>query len=149
MKKRILILVIMIITGTVATFAAPVEPVDQKISEAFMKEFTGAQDIRWDNGKNFVRATFKLNNQVMFAYYTADAELLAVTRNITTSQLPVTLQAELKNTQQNQWISDLFEMSSNGNTAYYITLESSTYTVVLRSLGAEGWETYSRVKKPA
>ena len=149
MKKRILILVIMLITGTVATFAATVEPVNQKISDAFTKEFTDAQDIRWDNGKNFVRATFKLNNQVMFAYYSHNAELLGVTRNITTDQLPVKLQAELRSSMENQWISDLFEMSSNGVTTYYITLESSTHTIVLLSKGADGWETYSRVKKPA
>ena len=149
MKKRILILAMFIVTAITATFANVSRNVSEAITNAFNKEFAGAQDIRWESGKTFAKATFKMNNQVMFAYYSLEGELLGVTKNITPSQLPANLQAELKKELNQYWISDLFEMSGNSGTSYYITLESSTHTVVLKSIGDAGWEFYSRTKKAA
>jgi hypothetical protein len=40
-------------------------------------------------------------------------------------------------------------MGHHNNTTYYVTLENSTHTVVLKSTGTEGWSVFSRTKKPA
>ena len=149
MKKQILIVAMILLTGLSATFANVIETVNQKVSNAFNKEFSGAQDVQWENGKSFAKATFKLNSQVMFAYYSQEGELLGVTRNIVSSQLPINLLSDLKKSYSQYWISDLFEMGNHSTTTYYITLESSTHTMVLKSTGTEGWEMYSKVKKPA
>ncbi|NML19817.1 hypothetical protein HHL16_02980 [Pseudoflavitalea sp. G-6-1-2] len=149
MKKFTLIVAMFIVTAFTATFANVKGNVNEKITNAFNKEFSGALEIKWDNSKTFAKATFKLNGQVMFAYYSLDGDLLGVTRNIVSTQLPLNLQTELKKDYSDCWISDLFEMSNNGSNAYYITLETSTYTIVLKSVENEGWEVYSRTKKAA
>lgn len=147
--KKFLLAAMILLTGLSTTFANLRESVNEKISNAFSKDFKGAQNVQWEVKEKFAKATFKLNSQVMFAFYSQDGDLLGVTRNILSSQLPLTLLTELKHSYNKYWISDLFEMGNDNTTTYYVTLESSTHTVVLKSSGTDGWEVYSRVKKPA
>jgi len=83
----------------------------------------------------------------MFAYYNSNGDLQAVVRNITSDQLPINLLASLKNEYNDCWITDLFEMASNDETTYYVTLETSEKKIVLRSSGSGGWEVYSKERK--
>ena len=85
----------------------------------------------------------------MFAYYSEAGELIAVTRNIVSSQLPIALLTTLKKNYNSYWISDLFEISSNNDASYYVTLQSADQTVVLKSNGISGWEVYKKEKKTA
>jgi hypothetical protein len=145
--KKFLIIALILVTGISTTFANSRETVNEKISKAFTKDFAGAQDVKWENKENFAKATFTLNSQVMFAFYSQDGDLLGVTRNIVSSQLPINLLSDLKKGYSNYWITDLFEMGNNSNTAYYVTLENSTHTIVLKSTGTEGWTVFSRTRK--
>ncbi len=147
MKKSILIGALLLMVGLSTTFANIKETVNERVLNSFNKEFVGAKEVNWENGKTFAKATFKLNNQVMFAYYSQDGELLAVTRNLISGQLPISLLADLKKNYSDYWITDLFEMANNQETSYYITLESASQTIVLRSVGAAGWETFKKEKK--
>lgn len=147
--KKILIVAMILLTGLSTTFANLRETVNEKISKAFTKDFAGAEEVKWENKENFAKATFKINNQVMFAFYSQEGDLLGVTRNIVSSQLPINLLADLKGNYGKYWITDLFEMSNNRSTNYYVTLENSTHTIVLRSSGTDGWEVFTKVKKPA
>jgi len=52
--------------------------------------------VQWEASKTYAKATFKLNDQVMFAYYTPDGDMLAITRNIVSTQLPINLLADIK-----------------------------------------------------
>jgi|ADGO01.1.fsa_nt_gi hypothetical protein len=111
------------------------------------KEFAGAKDVQWETGKAFVKATFTLHGQVMFAYYSNDASLLAVTRNITTNQLPMGLLTDVKKNYANYWISDLFEMVADNETSYYVTLESADSRVVLKSTDSTTWQVYKKKRR--
>ena len=147
MKKQILTLSLAVLVAFSSAFANGKEGVSQKAVESFSKEFVNAKNVQWESGKEFNRATFELNQQVMFAYYSADGDLLAVSRNITSNQLPIRLSADLKKQYGNFWISDLFEMASNNETSYYVTLESADQTIVLKAVGANAWELYKKEKK--
>jgi hypothetical protein len=46
---------------------------------------------------DFVRATFTMDGSVLFAYFQPDGEMIAVTRNILSDQLPINLMVTLKN----------------------------------------------------
>jgi hypothetical protein len=83
----------------------------------------------------------------MFAYYSEQGNLIAVTRNITSSQLPLSLMTDLRNNYRGHWISDLFEIAVNGETTYYITLENGDYSLVLKSTGSAGWEVFKKERK--
>jgi hypothetical protein len=128
MKKSILMWVMMLTMGLTSTFANNEETINQRAVSSFKKDFTNAQDVKWESGKDFVKATFKINDQVMFAYYSQRGDLMAVTRNILSSQLPINLLTNLKKSYNTYWISDLFEVSSSTDASYYVTLQSSDHT---------------------
>ncbi|MHA4843151.1 hypothetical protein ACX0G7_03250 [Flavitalea antarctica] len=148
MKHRILTLALLLSLSISNIFAnTNEEVVNAKAANAFKKEFAQAQDVKWENTKQYVKATFKMNDQMMVAYYTNTGELLGITRNLTTSQLPINLLTDIKKNYKNAWITDLFEVTANDETEYYITLEDADQTVVLKSTGSYGWFTFKKEKK--
>lgn len=150
MKHRILTLALLLSLSLSNIFANTNEDVvNYKAANSFKKEFSQAQEVKWENSRQYVKATFKLNDQLMVAYYSNTGELLGITRNLTTSQLPINLLADVKKNHKNAWITDLFEITANEETNYYITLEDADQTVVLKSLGSYGWTTFKKEKKNA
>ena len=148
MKNKILIGVFIFITGISSAFANDnKEEVNSKIMRSFQKEFAGAQNARWVTTKDFVKVTFTLNEQVVYAYYDQNGGLLGVTRNILSGQLPINLLTDFKKNYSNYWITDLFEMAVNGENVYYLSLEDSDHKVVLKSNGTNGWDVYRKDKK--
>jgi len=83
----------------------------------------------------------------MFAFYSDNGDLLAVTRNIRSSQLPISLLLELKNKYNSYWISDLFELIVDDQSNYYITLENDNSKLTLRSSDNNSWEKYEKTNK--
>lgn len=147
MKKSILTWVLLLTIGLSTTFAHKLENVNEQVISSFKKDFATAQDVSWEKSKDISKATFKLNDQVMFAYYAEDGNLLAVMRNLVSTQLPINLLSDLKKSYTNYWITDLFEMASDNSTSYYVTVENGDHTLVLKSLGSLGWETFKKDKK--
>lgn len=147
MKKSILTWVLLLTVGLSSTFAHIKENVNEQVISAFKKDFATAQDVSWEKSKDLSKATFKLNDQVMYAYYADGGSLVAVIRNIVSSQLPITLLSDLKKNYNGYWITDLFEMASDNTTTYYVTVENGDQSVVLKSSGLNSWETFKKEKK--
>jgi hypothetical protein len=134
--------------GTSA-FAASNDEVNQLAVKSFHKEFVNAKNIVWEQKQDYVKVTFSMNDQVLFAYYNNEGDLTAVVRNIVSDQLPISLLTSLKNEYTGFWISDLFEIASNDQTTYYVTIENADKKIVLRSNGTENWSVYAKTKKEA
>ena len=147
MKNKILLWTLLLLASFSSSFAGTATGVNDKIVNSFRKDFATASDVQWEKGSNYVKATFKMSEQVMFAYYSEDGDLLAVTRNLSSSQLPIGLLTQLKKNYSQYWISDLFEMARDNETSYYITLENGDHTLILRSNGANNWDVYKKEKK--
>ena len=143
MKKMILTLAIAVSSLTV--FAGEAE-VTQKVLNAFNTEFTSAQDVTWTVTKEYYKATFLYNDSYVFAFYAEDGELLAMTRYITSEDLPLSLLASLKKNYSEYWISDLFEMSKNEGTQYVVTLENADTRIVLRA-NSGVWSVFQKIRK--
>ena len=148
MKKIILGLALFLTIGT-ASFANNDETINQKAEQSFKKDFAQAKDVKWQKSGDLVKATFSLNDKVLFAYYNDGGELVAITRNITTDQLPIALLTSLKKNYSEYWVTDLFEMVSGGQSNYYITLENADHKVVLKSDDFANWTNYKKEKKEA
>jgi hypothetical protein len=147
MKNKFLMWTLVLMCSFSTVFAGTTTGVNEKIVNSFKKDFSSAEEVQWEKGVNFTKATFKLSGQVMFAYYAEEGNLLAVTRNITTSQLPIGLMTEVKKNYSAYWISDLFEIAVNGETSYYITLQNGDYSLVMKSNGAASWEVFKKERK--
>lgn len=131
---------------SLCSFAKPVDSTRGEINTAFKRTFQNARIMNTEVRKGFTRLTFKMNEVIMFAYYSDNGELLAVTRNIVSSQLPMGLLMSLKNDYSGYWITELFELSGDGLNSYYVSLENADSKIVLRSNG-DSWEEYSNTKK--
>jgi hypothetical protein len=117
-----------------------------EIKNAFRHDFENAQLMSTESHDHFTKVFFTLNGQVMTAFYSTGGNLLAVTRNLVTSQLPMNLLMGFKNRYSEYWVTDLFEMSQDATSSYYLTIENADKKITLRSNG-EGWDVYASEKK--
>ena len=147
MKQIILSIATVLMMGIGAFAANTTDEVNQLAVNSFHKEFSNAQNVVWEQKQDFIKATFTLNDQVLFAYYNSNGDLQAVVRNIVSSQLPINLLADLKKEYNGCWISELFEIASDNQTTYYVTLENADKKIVLRSNSTENWSVYAKTKK--
>lgn len=121
--------------------------VSSAVIASFKSSFKNASDVAWKMTSNYYKADFSLNGQYVAAYYDANATLVAVTRNITSFQLPITLQNKLKATYESYWISELFELSDDNGTSYYVTVEDGDSKITLKSAGSNDWSVYQKQRK--
>jgi len=145
MKKIMLVFGLLAIMGV--SNAYPSEKVSPKVLASFKSEFSSAKNVEWETGSNYFRATFSMNEQRVFAYYSVDGELMSVARYISSIQLPINLFSNLKNDYSKYWISDLFEVSNSEGLHYYVTLETADTKLMMRSTNGGSWSNYSKSKK--
>ncbi len=147
MKKIFLSLAAVALMGISAFANGNDELVSQKTLAAFKSDFSNATHTTWEQKDGFIKATFSFNGQVLCAYYDNDGFLKAVVRNIISDQLPLNLLSSLKKDYADYWITDLFEISADNETTYYVTVENAGKKIVLKSDGASYWNVFSKEKK--
>ncbi|HEX7846157.1 MAG TPA: hypothetical protein VF476_10190 [Chitinophagaceae bacterium] len=144
MKKILLTLAIAI--TTLSSFANQPD-VDPKVLESFNTEFATAKEVSWTAATDYYKAEFTFNGQRVNAFYNKEGELLGLTRYITSPDLPLALQAGLKRSYADYWISDLFEVTKSNSTTYYITVENADTQIILKASPEENWSVYKKTKK--
>jgi hypothetical protein len=147
MKKIFLSLAAVALMGISAFANGNDETVNQKTLAAFKSDFSNATHTTWEQKDGFIKATFSFDGQVLCAYYDNDGHLKAVVRNILSDKLPLNLLASLKQDYAEYWITDLFEISADNETTYYVTVENSNKKIVLKSDGTSYWNVFSKEKK--
>lgn len=146
MKKMILALTLMFTMGVSSVFAGE-ETVSPQVLTAFKSEFTSAKEVNWTVSAHYYKASFSLNDQRIYAYYSLDGQYMGMSRNLTTQQLPLHLMKTIQKTFANDsWVTDLFELSNADGNSYYITLESADCITVLKSNG-DNWSVYDKKRK--
>ncbi|HEV2354924.1 MAG TPA: hypothetical protein VGR89_11805 [Puia sp.] len=146
-RKSAVTLALLATVGMGSAFARPTDNSNDIVLASFHKEFRTADIMKVENNRDYTKVTFRLNDAVMFAYYGENGNLIAIVRNIPSTQLPIQLLMELKNKHSDSWITDLFEINSGGQTSYYVTLENSDTVLTLRADDASGWSTYRKTVK--
>ncbi|MGV3656486.1 MAG: hypothetical protein ACO1NX_00980 [Chitinophagaceae bacterium] len=121
--------------------------VKPSVLKTFNKTFTTAKNVEWTITENLYKARFELSGQIVTAYYSTDGSQLAVARNITSHQLPLTLQTAMKKEYPAHWITDLFELTNDEGTTYYVTLETADTKVVLQSASTTAWHVYQKTQQ--
>jgi len=139
-------LLVMLGLCTIPANASPARGGVELVTASFHKDFRQAQLLATETGKTYTKFTFKMNNAILFAYYSQNGDLLAISRNIPSNQLPLDLLLQLKSDYDGYWITDLFELNANNETNYYITLENANSRLTLRSTTG-AWQTYNKINK--
>ena len=120
--------------------------VNPQVLRAFKNKFTKATEVSWETTGSYSKAVFQFNGAWLTAYYNSSAQLLCVTRNISSIQLPLYLQNKLKNQYKDYWITDLFELTNDQGFGYYITLQDSDYKIMLESKDGNEWKEIVKIK---
>ena len=148
MKNKITALVLLTLVVTTSAFATNTgDNVNQKAANTFSQKFTNAKEVSWSKTDNYVKASFTINEQVLFAYFSQAGELMAVSRNIMVSALPINLQTSLKKDYPATWISELTEFATDDETVYYVTVENADQKTTLKSIGTHTWTIQKNLKK--
>lgn len=146
MKSLLIVLTVLSSLFTTSTYAS--NDVSTPALRSFQKAFGTATDVVWTTtSSDLYKVNFVLNSQHASAYYNQEGDLMAITRNISSLQLPVVLQASLKKEYQDQWITELFEVSNETGVHYYVTLEDADNKIVLKSNTSAGWSVYLKTRK--
>jgi len=147
-SKKIALSLVLLMTLTISySFAATPDSINGQIAASFQKDFKGAKVLSTEVNRHFTKLTFKMNDIVLFAFYSDNGQLLAVTRNILSTQLPIDLMLDLKKNYSSYWITELFELNGDEQNCYYVSLENADAKVVLRSTSDNNWEVYEKTAK--
>ncbi len=144
--KPLLIILTVVSSFFAKSSLANTTDVTPVVLQSFKSAFNNASEVNWSATTNFYKASFLLNGQYVAAFYNANGEMVALTRNISSFQLPLVLQGDIKKQYPKYWISDLFEIANEEGTSYYITLENADTKLVLKS-GGNSWITFKKLRK--
>lgn len=144
--KPLFILLTILSSFFVQSAKANDEPVTSAVLRSFQTSFKDAKEVQWKIGIDFIKVEFVLEGQYITAFYAAEGKLIAVTKNISSTQLPIVLQAQVKKEYNDYWITELFELSNEELVEYYITVENADTKLVLKSAGS-GWVVFQKKSK--
>lgn len=139
-------MILAMVVLTSASFASNREMIAPAVVASFQKTFNNASEVSWSSSRDFYKVQFLLNNQYITAFYDADGGLLALTKNISSTQLPILLDANLRAQYDGYWISELIECSTNDEVSYYVTLENANEKLILKSYSSN-WNIQKKIKR--
>ncbi len=145
MKRLLVTLTLLFSLVSMSSFASE-EKVTSAVLRSFNSSFKNVAEVEWTARKNFYKASFNFNGQYVNAFYKTSGEMIALTKNISSTQLPLGLQTSLKNEIKDLWITELFEVANEEGTTYYVTLENADTKLVLKS-SSNSWSTYQKQSK--
>lgn len=145
MKKFILSTAIVLTLFGTALADNP-ESINRNAAASFKKDFNTASDVSWSETSHYYRATFHLDKQTFLAYYDAQGNLISVVHHMLSTGLPEQLRKDIRKQYANYWVSELFQVSFDEGSYYFIELKNADETIVLTTDSNLCWHEYSRQK---
>lgn len=113
----------------------------------FEKEFRGAMDVKWTEGKDAITASFVLNSFRVEAYFTYAGELMGTARNVLFGQLPLAVIKEVNNRYSSTAVYEITEYNTGSGTFYDMVIELPTKKLVVRSTATGELAVVKKIKK--
>ncbi|MFL5789606.1 MAG: hypothetical protein ACJ748_16215 [Flavisolibacter sp.] len=136
-------LAFMLIANTSKAGEINVSPV---VISSFHGSFENATQVKWSLVNGLYKAEFSVDNQFITGYFNEEGNLVAVTENISSENLPASLKSNLKNQLGNQyWITELFKVTDDTGTHYFATIQNGDNKMIIRSQSNNKWVTYKKV----
>lgn len=109
--------------GLSSSIASNPEP-EQIVLDAFKKEFSTAQNVRWQKEEGYDKAIFGLAGHQVVAYYNERAELEGCVRDMFFVQLPLVVMTAVEKRYVNAPVFSVREISNANGTSYQLVLEA-------------------------
>jgi len=136
MKRSIIVFSAILIVITATAFVGA-KPGGNPAEATFQKEFSGATNVKWTEGKDVISVSFVLSDSRIIAYFTNEGDLLGTERNVLFNQLPLAVVREINNRYGNAPISDIVEYTSGMDTFYGMYVDTPTKHLKLK-ISSEG-----------
>ena len=124
MKKIALAFTASILLISSVAFAKEKKPNPAEIT--FEKIFRGASNLKWTEGKEFLTASFVLDNVQVLAFFDHSGALIGTARNVLYNQLPLVVKNEINSRYVSNDIYDIVEYTVDSETFYQMTIETTT-----------------------
>jgi hypothetical protein len=146
MKKFIIGLAAVLTLVSTTAFAGKKGKINPALA-VFQKEFKGASDVRWQEGKDAIRAAFILNDFRVEAYFSYTGELLGTARNVLFNQLPLAVVKEINNRFGIAGVYEITEYNTGTDTFYYMTVELPSKELKIKATSGGDISVIKRIKK--
>ena len=124
-------------TGLTAVFANEDPEPSQVVLNEFKKEFSFAENVKWDKQDEFDKATFVLMGRRVVAYFNNLGQMEGCIRDIFFDQLPLAVMTAVDKRFADAEVTDVSEISNSEGTSYRIRLYSKNkkYSVKVSANG--------------
>ena len=148
MKKFKIVLTAIVMLFAGSAFAMEPENVSPKVKAAFESDFSKASKISWEKTSDFYFASFTLNEVKIDAAYNEDGELLGTARAISAEQMPLSVSLAIAKKYAGYRVEKTaIELTYEGQTRYYISVENENQIVKLKCFSNADVEVDSKIKK--
>ena len=147
MKKTIVTLIALTMLTVSSVFAAGSNDINKNALTTFSTSFAKATNVKWEKKETYYKASFEMNGQSLNALLSETGDIIAVSRNILSTDLPLSLQYSLNKNFSSFWISELTEFALGGETVYYIVIENADTKTTLKSVDTSDWSEVKKIAK--
>ena len=148
MKKLVTMLTAAVMLFAASAFATDSDNVNAKVKAAFLNDFAKASGVTWDKTSDFYFATFKMNNIEVNAAYNEDGLLVGTSRSLESNLLPLSISLALSKKYEGYSISKrALELTFEGETRYYVTIQNATHALKLKCSASGSIEVEKKIKK--
>lgn len=130
--KKIIVTIAIAILGLSSSFANENSTIDPKIISAFEKEFSFAQNVKWQSKEDLAQVSFLLNEQAVTAWYNSEAVLVTIARNLLYAQLPISVINALEKNYPDAALFGIIEVFHNNEVHYQMTAQKKNKTLLLK-----------------
>ncbi len=146
MKKAILALSMYLTIGLTTALADKEKKVDPRVLSAFQKDFSLAENVKWEIKDGLSKARFSIFDQSLVAWYNAEAELVTTIRNISYKQLPLSVIKSLEEKYGEADFTNMQEVTKDQETNYFIQVETKVKKLIIKSNFAGNLSVFKKIK---
>lgn len=129
-------------------FATDSDKVNARVRSAFLNDFSTASAVSWEKTSDFYFASFKLNDVEVNAAYNEEGTLVGTSRSLESTQLPLNISLALAKKYEGYSISKkALELTFEGETRYYITVQNGAQALKLKCSTNGNIEVEKKIKK--
>ena len=145
--KKLFISAVLALSIISSSFAANVTIGNSRAQRNFSNEFTSAENVTWTSTDKYAKANFTLGAKSMEAYYDNEGNMIGSSSKIEVADLPTNAKRLFAKKYTGYTVKEAVQFEGIIETAYYISAENETQTVILKVSTAGFVSVFRSVKK--
>lgn len=147
MKKVFVMLFAVIIAVSASAKVDPSPVKNEKVLASFEKQFAEATHVSWTEKQGYFLASFKLNDDLMLAWYTPEGEVEAINRWIQLNQMTFLAAKAVTELTKDKYILSMAEISKQSELFYLVKTEDAKCFSVYKVSASGDYTRISKTKK--